>query len=504
MSSARQNELSDLKSYIKNIDKEITLILQSLQWNRGTLISEKPPVTCALNMAHKVPLENKAKHEEQCWLKSLGYYAQDKLLPEPLDPNANTIVKLGPNDIKLIIDTASNNDPSFKKGNGWNEPVPLTLERVQTTYTMDERRAIHDAVVASVPACHDLSDLALFDVNAVKSESEDVKRSRTEILAELRDMKRRRTKYRVAAKSRNYSDVLRDVIKTQMEMFTDTQTECGHTSDANISSESTRRDDDYSNIQMHIKRERSTSRQRDYSESRNGNERNNNSDQRYDSRDSRSSNRHHKRKRSRSKDIYEYRDKRHTSSNDRGREKRDRKEKDHYRKERSSRQDYDDRGNKESTSRRDDDDRTNRDKHEERRENRRYSESHRDEHTKRSYHSDNKYEGRRKDKHSRNYDERVRDERHESDKYNRDNQRTDNYYTKERRHDRSKHSKRDTNLREYSEDNRYWNNDAVKIKQEVDESPHDRHEHTQSGNGFEDRSPQKVTIKQEKDDYEYE
>ena len=40
--------------------------------------------------------------------------------------------------------------------------------------------------------------------------------SRQEILLELRNMRRRRTKYRVAAKSRNYSDVLRDVIRTQV------------------------------------------------------------------------------------------------------------------------------------------------------------------------------------------------------------------------------------------------------------------------------------------------
>lgn len=43
--------------------------------------------------------------------------------------------------------------------------------------------------------------------------------NRYEILAELRNMRRRRTKYRVAAKTRNYSDVLRDVIRTQVWFF---------------------------------------------------------------------------------------------------------------------------------------------------------------------------------------------------------------------------------------------------------------------------------------------
>ncbi|XP_038215345.1 U11/U12 small nuclear ribonucleoprotein 48 kDa protein-like [Zerene cesonia] len=481
MSSTRQSELSDLKSYIKDVDNEITLILQSLQWNRSTLISGKPSVACAFDMTHKVPPENKATHEEKCWLKKQGYNAQDKMLPDPLDPNANTVVKLGPDDIKLIIETASNNNPNFKKGNGWSAPAPLTLERAQTTYTMDERRAIYDAVVASVPACHDLSDLALFDVSAVKSE--DIKRSRTEILAELRDMKRRRTKYRVAAKTKNYSDVLRDVIRTQMEMFTDTQTG-GYNSDvhSNVRSESTRRNDDCSNIQ--IKRERSTSMERDDNDGRNGNRRKDYPEYRNDSRDSRSSNKHHKRKRSKSRDIYEY--SRPSSSNDCDRKKRDRKQKDDHRKDR--------------TSRRECDEKTDRDKRGERRENRSYDESHRRDHTKQGY--SYKYEDRRNDKYNRKNDERVRkrDDRRENDSDRRDKERT-NDYVRDKRRDTSKYSKHDANSRAYHEDNRYWNFDATKIKQEVDDN-HDKYD-SQSGNGLEDSNPQEIKIKQEIDDYEY-
>ncbi|XP_068629784.1 NKAP family protein-like isoform X2 [Battus philenor] len=95
---------------------------------------------------------------------------------------------------------------------------PWTLERLQSTFTADERRAIHDAVVQAVPSCHDLADLALPSRDCGNMTKE---KSRAEILAELRDMKRRRPKYRVAAKTRNYSDVLRDVITTQMDLYTD-------------------------------------------------------------------------------------------------------------------------------------------------------------------------------------------------------------------------------------------------------------------------------------------
>lgn len=35
---ARQKELAEIKSYIEGIDKEVTMILQSLQWDRKHLI----------------------------------------------------------------------------------------------------------------------------------------------------------------------------------------------------------------------------------------------------------------------------------------------------------------------------------------------------------------------------------------------------------------------------------------------------------------------------------
>uniref|UniRef100_A0A2A4J219 CHHC U11-48K-type domain-containing protein n=1 Tax=Heliothis virescens TaxID=7102 RepID=A0A2A4J219_HELVI len=107
----------------------------------------------------------------------------------------------------------------LNKGVGCPGAEPMSLERLQTSYSADERRAIHDAVVSAVPSCHDLTDLILPTIGEDKNEK--VILTRNEILLELRNMRRRRTKYRVAAKSRNYSDVLRDVIKTQMEHFND-------------------------------------------------------------------------------------------------------------------------------------------------------------------------------------------------------------------------------------------------------------------------------------------
>ncbi|CAB3252122.1 unnamed protein product [Arctia plantaginis] len=224
----RIEELNKLRSYTEEIDKDLTMILQSVQWDRKQILQHPAMVSCKYDVNHKICPDNIERHEQECVLRLHGYSQDDQFLPHPLSSSASTLMKLGKEDILHIIDKAAHSDPTFKKGKvnaqvsltqgvGSGDLEPQTLGRLQCTYSVDERRAIYDAVVAAAPSCHDLTDLAL---PSVGDDGQTTKtKTRMEILAELRDMRRRRTKYRVAPKSRNYSDVLRDVIKTQMEMY---------------------------------------------------------------------------------------------------------------------------------------------------------------------------------------------------------------------------------------------------------------------------------------------
>ncbi|XP_023952397.2 U11/U12 small nuclear ribonucleoprotein 48 kDa protein [Bicyclus anynana] len=222
---SRQEQLSEIQSFIKDVDKEVTMILQSLQWDRKLLLQAKPKETCKYNVNHKIPPVSLEEHEEKCVLKCQGYAPDDVFLPDVFDPNSSTVIKLSSENIQDVINYASKTDPLFKRGNGTVTCEPLTLARLQATYTADERRAIYDVVISSRPACDELSDLALGDMGAA-SQGESKHKSKVERLAELRDMRRRRTKYRVAARSRNYSHTLRGLIDTQMEMYAEAQ---GHT-----------------------------------------------------------------------------------------------------------------------------------------------------------------------------------------------------------------------------------------------------------------------------------
>ncbi|CAH1646359.1 unnamed protein product [Spodoptera littoralis] len=219
----RRDDLTELKSYTEKVDNDLTMILQSLQWDRKNLLQNPVLCTCRYDSNHKIPPDTIEKHEKICFLRENGYSKEDQMLPEPLDANANTLVKLKKEDIQEMIANASRADITFKKGVGCHGAEPMSLERLQVCYSADERRVIHDAVVTAVPSCHDLADLALLSES--NEQGSKVILTRKEILLELRNMRRRRTKYRVAPKTRNYSDVLRDVIKTQMEVYNDVKTE---------------------------------------------------------------------------------------------------------------------------------------------------------------------------------------------------------------------------------------------------------------------------------------
>lgn len=116
MSGSRQTELSNLKEFLSYGNKEITMLLQNLQWNRQTLNSvrdsflliirvsihnftnyfltfKRPMVTCSYDGAHKIPNNKLKEHEEYCMLKSQEYSKDEKLFPT-FPEDTPTIVKL--------------------------------------------------------------------------------------------------------------------------------------------------------------------------------------------------------------------------------------------------------------------------------------------------------------------------------------------------------------------------------------------------------------------------
>lgn len=60
-------------------------------------------VVCKYDENHRVPKDSIEKHEQQCLMSNHGYSTEDVMLPEPLDANVNTLVKLSKCLIVTII-----------------------------------------------------------------------------------------------------------------------------------------------------------------------------------------------------------------------------------------------------------------------------------------------------------------------------------------------------------------------------------------------------------------
>lgn len=60
-------------------------------------------VVCKYDENHRVPKDSIEKHEQQCLMANHGYSTEDVMLPEPLDANVNTLVKLSKCLIVTII-----------------------------------------------------------------------------------------------------------------------------------------------------------------------------------------------------------------------------------------------------------------------------------------------------------------------------------------------------------------------------------------------------------------
>ncbi|XP_032514006.2 U11/U12 small nuclear ribonucleoprotein 48 kDa protein isoform X1 [Danaus plexippus] len=222
----RLKQLSDLQKDIKDIDKDITLILQSLQWDRKHLLESKKMVTCKYNSNHRIPGDTINKHEEKCLLKSQGYHDEELFLLEPLDPNADTVVKFSADNINDIISYAMNTDPLFKRSSnpvGQCEPGPLSLARLQTTFTADERRALHDAAVSAAPLAQHTHDLDVTGSCGLSAEGGVSGETRLQQLAAARNAHRRRVKHRRAVAS--YKDELRALIGSQMDLLLEQRNE---------------------------------------------------------------------------------------------------------------------------------------------------------------------------------------------------------------------------------------------------------------------------------------
>ncbi|NXX78011.1 SNR48 protein, partial [Urocolius indicus] len=195
-------------------------------------------VPCPYDVNHRVPRASLDRHVASCRLRKMGYSAEEEaemydssFFYEKLKVPSIAMDK----DLQFHI-VKQARAQSAKEGTGYSEAsysllpveVPQNHKRFTCDLTQADRLALYDYVVEETKKQRSRSQITendsdLFVDLAAKITQDDSQKgpkSHLEILAEMRDYKRRRQSYRaknVHITKKSYTEVIRDVIGVHME-----------------------------------------------------------------------------------------------------------------------------------------------------------------------------------------------------------------------------------------------------------------------------------------------
>ncbi|XP_058524514.1 U11/U12 small nuclear ribonucleoprotein 48 kDa protein isoform X2 [Ochotona princeps] len=210
----RRRLQAELSEFVESCWRTLDEVTASLGWSLEQLdATEDEIVICPYDSNHRMPKSSLAKHVESCRLRKLGYTKEEQ--EEMYNPDffyENVKVP----SITLRIYSSSPVE------------VPLNHKRSVCDLTQADRLALYDFVVEETKKQRSSSqtienDSDLFVDLAAKVNQDNSRKSPKsylEILAEVRDYKRRRQSYRaknVHITKKSYTEVIRDVISVHME-----------------------------------------------------------------------------------------------------------------------------------------------------------------------------------------------------------------------------------------------------------------------------------------------
>ncbi|KAM6186572.1 U11/U12 small nuclear ribonucleoprotein 48 kDa protein [Rhynchocyon petersi] len=240
----RRRLQEDLEEFVESSFRTVEEVITSLGWSLDQLdpgeeeAVENEVVICPYDSSHRMPESSLAKHLVSCRLRKRDYTKEEEnemYNPEFFYENVNVPSITLNKDLQLqIIKQARTADG--KDGDSSNQriysslpvDVPLNHKRFVCDLTQADRLAIYDFVVDETKKKRSSSqiienDSDLFVDLAAKinqDNSQKCPKSYLEILAEVRDYKRRRQSYRaknVHITKKSYTEVIRDVINVHME-----------------------------------------------------------------------------------------------------------------------------------------------------------------------------------------------------------------------------------------------------------------------------------------------
>ncbi|XP_017783363.1 PREDICTED: U11/U12 small nuclear ribonucleoprotein 48 kDa protein-like [Nicrophorus vespilloides] len=214
----REKQLENFDQFISNSKSNLDDILSTLDWTADKIKAENKRTICPQNPGHLIHLKGYREHVDDCSLKVNGYDLKENFLAEPGERGDSNVYFDKAEKIKILSE-AHYTVPNFRTGwNGMDED-PKTADRLMTTYSPDERLALYERARIAAKAPKEVPE---FNLTGAVNEANNKELTYEEVLEQERNAKRRRIKYKsVHTSKKNHTEVLRDVIKNQMEAYED-------------------------------------------------------------------------------------------------------------------------------------------------------------------------------------------------------------------------------------------------------------------------------------------
>ncbi|XP_070533738.1 U11/U12 small nuclear ribonucleoprotein 48 kDa protein-like [Ptychodera flava] len=229
-SQDRMAKINELDGLILQNNEKLDALLCELGWKRDTVQEGVAMATCPINPNHRVPATTLDKHIASCKWMEKGFSKEDVVKQLP---SSHFYYKNSLSIVPVLIDqsTQSRILQPVSGSSGGDKAVPLNMDRERYELTSEERLAIYEYVVDMAKKTNkqssiSSSELAFDPAGLLNKEQKKEPMTHKEMLAELRDYKRRRQSYRgknVHITKRSQTEVMREIIDAYMEMITGSQ-----------------------------------------------------------------------------------------------------------------------------------------------------------------------------------------------------------------------------------------------------------------------------------------
>ncbi|XP_031723311.1 U11/U12 small nuclear ribonucleoprotein 48 kDa protein [Anarrhichthys ocellatus] len=224
----RLDRLQELTDFTENCKKQLNDVFETLGWSKD--YKQDAMEQCPYDSNHRVPVTSMEKHKASCSRRKMGYSAEEEA--EMFDPSvcyennsvrSFTMDKLTQHQVILQARSAAplmRMEGVFWQGQYSGQPVdvPQNHKRAVCDLTVADRLALFDHVVSQRKEAASSSNEDLY-VDLVsklqRDEEQNEPKTHLELMAEMRDYKRRRQSYRaknVHITKKSYTEVIREVI----------------------------------------------------------------------------------------------------------------------------------------------------------------------------------------------------------------------------------------------------------------------------------------------------